>query len=131
MKQKYGPEIEGDTKTKHFIIFYAGEPMGYVQTYRITDYPDWNKFVQTGEEAAGLDFFIGDSKFRGRGLGSEIIFECLKQIIFEDPSISTVVSGPDPLNIISRRALEKAGFKYWKTIHPPEGNEYLMKVERT
>lgn len=131
VKEKYTPRIEGKTKTDHYVIMYKEEPIGYIQTYRVTDYPEWNQYVEVGEDAAGLDLFIGENEYRGQGLGSQVIREFLNQVVFKGPSITTCISGPDPLNTASKRAFEKAGFKYFKTINPPEGEEYLMKITKS
>lgn len=130
VKEKYTPRIEGKTKTDHYVISHGKKLIGYIQTYRVTDYPEWNQYVEAGADAAGLDLFIGENEFRGQGLGSQIIRAFLKQVVFKDPTLVTCISGPDPRNIASKRAFEKAGFKYFKTIHPPEGEEYLMKIAK-
>lgn len=130
VKRKFLPYVQGKRKTKAFIILFSKQPIGYIQTYRAVDYPKWNKFIKADKFTAGLDLFIGENDFRGRGLGSEIIREFLKQIVFQWPLILTCIGGPDPANTASKRALEKAGFKFWKTIHPPEGEEYLMSIEK-
>lgn len=53
------PRITGKQPTRCFFITYDEFPIGYIQTYRICDYPDYAKQVDVGEDAAGLDLFIG------------------------------------------------------------------------
>lgn len=127
--RKYLPYIEGKVKTRPFVILYEEKPIGYIQTYRVTDYPDWNVFVGADTNAAGLDLFIGESAFHGKGIGSEVIREFLLQVIFKDETTTSCVTGCNPGNKASIRVFEKAGFCYWKTIKNNTSNEieYLMR----
>src|SRR5205807_1917212 len=56
---KYAPRIAGRAPTRSFVTMYGDTPIGYIQTYRIDDYPEYSRYVRAGEEAAGVDLFIG------------------------------------------------------------------------
>ena len=38
---KYGGRIDGNDPTRSFVIVSGAEPIGYIQTYRIADYPQY------------------------------------------------------------------------------------------
>ncbi|MBI4642139.1 MAG: GNAT family N-acetyltransferase [Candidatus Tectomicrobia bacterium] len=43
--EKYSPRIQGQEPTDGFVILYDDTPIGYIQTYKIKDYPDYSKYV--------------------------------------------------------------------------------------
>ena len=51
-------------------IVVAGEDVGLIQTYLLADYPDYAALVDAGDEAAGLDLFLGEARLTGSGLGT-------------------------------------------------------------
>lgn len=130
--EKYTPYINGVKPTRAFIIFHAKKPIGYIQTYRINDYPEYSKHLALGEEAAGIDLYIGDADYVYKGLGSEIIKQFMKDFIFEQTDVSSCVIGPEPKNVSAIRAYKKAGFSDLKTVQLPNEPEpeYIMKHER-
>ena len=69
----YLPTIEGTDPTQHYLALLDGEPLGMIQTYLVSDYPDYAALIEEGEGTAGLDLFIGDEAQTGSGLGTEMI----------------------------------------------------------
>ena len=65
--RKYGGRIAGQEPTRSFVIECDERPIGYIQTYRIADYPEYAKQLDVRENAAGVDLFIGDATRVGRG----------------------------------------------------------------
>src|SRR5690349_18635881 len=65
VEARYGPAIDGDEPTQMFVIEIDGRPAGSIQTYLVSDYPDW-----IGDEpgVAGVDLFIAEEELTGRGL---------------------------------------------------------------
>lgn len=126
---KYGPRIRGEEPTDCYIILHDGQPIGYIQTYRVTDYPEYAAAVQGEEGAAGLDLFIGEAAFLHEGLGAPLLRRFLAEVVFAAGARSCVV-GPEPANQAAIRAYEKAGFRYLRTVTIPgeEQPEYLMSV---
>lgn len=132
VEEKYAPLVRGEDPTRPFLILYAERPIGYIQTYRIADEPEYARALDLDEAAAGIDLFIGEDAYRGRGLGPEILRRFLVDVVFADPEIESCIIGPEPGNTVAIRAYEKAGFRYLKTVAvpgEPEG-EYLMRVGR-
>jgi RimJ/RimL family protein N-acetyltransferase len=130
--EKYGPDIADRALTRAYLIMYAGDPIGYIQTYRIRDYPEYAAAVGMDEEAAGVDLLIGETAYLHKGLGSHILRQFLRAVIFAAGDIASCIIGPSEANTIAIRAYEKAGFRFFKTI--PSTNEptpeYLMRITR-
>lgn len=85
---KYAPRIAGKEPTRGYIIAHADKPIGYIQEYRIGDYPEWARVVQIDEAAAGVDLFIGEADFRDRGLGAALLREFLRHVVFAAPALA-------------------------------------------
>ena len=130
---KYLPRIRGEVPTDPYLILYAEQPIGYIQTYRISDHPEYNQYVQADEHTAGLDLFIGEGEYLQRGLSGPILREFLRQIVFRQDWAERCVVGPEPDNQVAIRAYEKAGFHYWKTVQIPDEPqpEILMSIHRS
>ena len=73
---KYGPRITGQVPTTPYLIQYGDNPIGYIQTYHINDHPDYNKYVQADEHAAGLDLFNRRTGLSPQGIRQR----CLDQV---------------------------------------------------
>ena len=133
IEEHYLPAIEGREATKLFLILYEGEPIGFIQSYRISAEDDeaYASLVDV-EDSAGVDLLIGDPEYLYRGLGRHVIRRFLSEHVFTDPGVEVCVIGPEPKNAAAIRAYEKAGFRYFKTIRVPgePQPEYLMKLTR-
>lgn len=131
--KKYTPRIEGKNPTSSFIVCYEEIPVGYIQTYKINDYPDFAKHLKMDVTGfACVDLFIGNAKFMGKGLGSLMLKKFLKDIVFTQEGIIVCLIDPEPVNIRAIRSYEKAGFKYLKTIQVPDEKKpkYLMIIKK-
>src|SRR5690348_9127907 len=106
---KYSPRILGKEPTRSFIIESSRMPIGYVQTYRIADYPDYAQYLGVSDDAAGVDLFVGEPKYMGLGLGSQLLREFLERIVFSDGSVAECIIGPDVRNLRAIRCYEKVG----------------------
>lgn len=129
---KYGNRINGDDPTNSYLIFYDNTPIGYIQAYQISDYPDYNKYAQVDENTAGVDLFIGEDNYIHKGFGTVILTKFLREVVFSKDSIVSCVVGPEPKNKVAIRCYEKVGFRYFKTIYLPEEKEpeYLMHIKK-
>lgn len=128
--KKYLPRINGEQPIHSFIIVCDAVDIGYIQTYRIDDYPEYSKYVQAEASAAGLDLFIGEKDFIHIGLGKQILRKFLADYVFSMNGVNCCMIGPEPLNKIAIKAYEKVGFVYYKTIQVPDEDEpeYLMRI---
>ena len=126
----YLPTIEGTDPTQHYLALLDGEPLGMIQTYLVSDYPDYAALIEEGEGTAGLDLFIGDEAQTGSGLGTEMIRMFLDEVVFARPETTACAADPDVRNTASLRAFEKAGFRAVREFVDPEDNELHTLVRR-
>jgi RimJ/RimL family protein N-acetyltransferase len=130
--EKYAPRIRSEVPVRSFLILYADSPIGYIQTYRISDHPEYNAGIGADDQTAGVDLFIGEADYLHQGYGTAALRKFLLEIIFADESFTSCLVGPEPANKAAIRCYEKVGFNFWKTIHVPgePENEYLMRISR-
>lgn len=113
VEAEYGPVVDGADPTDVFIVHDDGQPVGMVQRYRLTDYPEWERAIPPGvtpREGAGIDYLIGDLARIGRGLGGRIISAFVADTWVRYPDVPAVVVAVQQENRRSWRVLEKAGF---------------------
>jgi RimJ/RimL family protein N-acetyltransferase len=110
----YLPSIEGEEPTDHYIVILDEQPVGFVETYLVSDHPDYAALVGVGEGVAGVDLFIADVALILQGLGTEMISRFVDEIVFASPATTGCIAGPDVRNAASIRAFEKAGFHFVK-----------------
>ena len=53
--QHYLPAIEGSEPTDLYLILSDGLPVGFIQTYRVSDYPEYRDLVAVEAGVAGVD----------------------------------------------------------------------------
>ena len=104
---EYRAALEGREPTEHFMIVVDGCAIGMIQTYLVSDYPEWEEVVQVGEGVAGVDLMIGEEELIGRGLGPQILAAFARDVITAPAVVATV----EEANRRSWRAFEKAGFR--------------------
>ncbi|MBI5273772.1 MAG: GNAT family N-acetyltransferase [Chlamydiales bacterium] len=110
---------DGTKKPIHaFIITYADHPIGYIQYYNAFDFPrDFNIHAiwdDPQQSLAGIDFFIGDTAYLGKGIGTKVLKLFLKEYVFEH--FFAALSDPKKANVKAIKAYEQAGFKQCKEI---------------
>jgi aminoglycoside 6'-N-acetyltransferase len=108
--QRYLPAIEGNEPTELYLIVSENRPVGFIQTYRVSDHPTYRDLVEVEDGVAGVDLLVGEPELTGRGLGSEALVRFVRDVIFSRPDIHACVADPDAENLASLRAFEKAGF---------------------
>jgi len=97
-----------------------------IQTYLISDYPEWEAVVQVGDGVAGLDLLIGEEELIGRGLGPKILASFVRDVVGADAVVATV----EHENRRSWRAFEKAGFQYVRDVEEDGVPHRLMRWDR-
>jgi len=128
--QHYLPAIEGSEPTDLYLILSEGLPVGFIQTYRVSDYPEYRDLVAVEEGVAGVDLFVAEPELTGRGFGSEALRRFVADIVFSDPEIRACVADPDAENIASLRAFEKAGFRIVRRFVDPNDHDKLHALLR-
>jgi aminoglycoside 6'-N-acetyltransferase len=114
VEARYGPAVDGVEPTEVFVVEHDGEAVGLIQRYRLTSYPDWQKALAvagTPNDAAAVDYLIGEVALVGRGLGGPMIDRFVEDTWSTYPDVPAVVVSVQQENRRSWRALEKAGFQ--------------------
>ncbi|GAB3763176.1 aminoglycoside 6'-N-acetyltransferase [Nocardioides ginsengisegetis] len=106
---KYGPSIDGMTPTRMWVVEVNGRSVGFVQDYRIGDYPDY-ALLGPDPAAIGVDYAIGDPVWTGRGLGVRVLWAWMLRAHKRFPTSEQFFAAPDHRNAASLRILAKAGF---------------------
>ena len=107
-ERKYGPRIAGDSPVRVHVVVANGQDCGYIQHYRAGDIDP----AAADPNAIGLDFAIGIAELTGRGLGPNLIWSYLRDVVLPaHPAARHVEASPDAANTRSIRALAKAGFE--------------------
>ena len=127
-ERKYGPRIDGTSATRVHVALAGGRPAGFAQHYQLRDYPACG-----GIDAIGIDYLIGDAGLTGHGLGPQLIWAYLQQVVFPAwPGARQVAASPEVANRRSVRALEKAGFTRARVIRGERADrpELLCTLDR-
>jgi len=93
-----------------FIIFAGDVPIGYMQYYNSHDFPPEQSYncSEFLEHCAGLDWYIGEVEFIGKGIASQIFLLFLEQFVF--CKFDHVLVDPDSQNTKAIHIYEKIGF---------------------
>jgi aminoglycoside 6'-N-acetyltransferase len=129
VEAKFGPRIDGAEPTHVFVIEEDSLPVGWIQWYLWSDYPEHALPLGAGPASAGIDLAIGEISRTGLGLGGVVICDFLEQIVFADNSVPTVVTDPEEGNLRSLRAFQKAGFTVANTVRLA-GENFNRRVVR-
>ncbi len=106
-QRKYGPRIAGDSPVRVHVLVVDGQDCGFAQHYRTGDVDP----AATEPDAVGIDYVIGVEDLTGHGLGPQLIWSYVHDIVLPaHPAARHVVASPDATNIRSIRALAKSGF---------------------
>ena len=108
MEQKYAERIDGMSPTRMWVVEVNGRSVGFVQDYRIGDYPDY-AVLGPDPDAIGVDYAIGADAWRGRGLGQRMLWAWMRRARTRFPEATTYFAAPDHRNAASLRVLAKAG----------------------
>lgn len=110
-ERHYGPGIDGTEPTRHWVVEVNGRSVGFVQDYLVGDHPEY-ALLTAQPEAVGFDYAIGDPSWVGRGVGTRVLWQYLRDVVRPHyPDASTYFAAPDHRNLASLRVLDKLGFK--------------------
>lgn len=132
VRARYQGRMSGVSATRAFVVTFDATDAGYVQAYPIDAYPEYRDVVAAGDGWVGIDFFIGESGYLRRGLGTLMIDRFVTEVVFSDPAVTVCMAGPDPANEASVRALEAAGFVASRVVEVAgeEGGTEVVMVRR-
>jgi aminoglycoside 6'-N-acetyltransferase len=128
--EKRQAALEGRRDVEHYVILEDERPVGMIQTYRVSDHPEWRELIGVEPEATGVDLFIGEPDAVGRGLGPEILREFARTVIFARPETTAAVATVEEANRRSWRAFEKAGFRHVRNVEEDGLPHRLLRLDR-
>ncbi|WP_395659384.1 GNAT family N-acetyltransferase [Nocardioides sp.] len=105
---QYGPSIDGTTPTRMWVAEVNGRSVGFLQDYRIGDYPEY-AVLGPDPDAIGVDYALCE-EWSGRGFGARVLWEWMLRARRRFPAAATFFAAPDHRNAASLRMLAKAGF---------------------
>lgn len=109
IEEKYAERIDGMSPTRMWVVEVNGRSVGFVQDYRIGDYPEY-AVLGPDPDAIGVDYAIGAAQWRGRGLGQRVLWAWMRRARARFPDATSYFAAPDHRNAASLRVLAKAGF---------------------
>jgi RimJ/RimL family protein N-acetyltransferase len=130
----YLAAIRGSDPTELYLIELDDRPGGFIETYLVSDYPEYEAVVGTGEGVAGVDLFLANEEQTGRGIGSRVLVEFVRDVVFAAQTTTACIAGPDADNGASIRAFEKAGFTARREFREPDDQNrlhVLMRLDRS
>ncbi len=92
--------------TKRYLFFLDSEPVGYIQSYIINTNHPYSQIISVSDKIMGVDFFIGNLNFLGKGYASIVLKEFIK-IYCND---SNIIVDPAINNYKSIHIYNKIGF---------------------
>ena len=114
VERDFGASVDGRDATELFVALLAGRPFGLIQRYPIAAYPEYldelSQVCAVPPNALSIDYLIGDSELRGRGVGAAMIAAFVNACWASCPQASAIVVPVATGNLASWRALERAGF---------------------
>ncbi|WED44450.1 GNAT family N-acetyltransferase [Legionella cardiaca] len=109
-----------------FIVMIGGEPVGYIQRYPVEkNHPFW-KYTQCFP-SMGIDLFIGNLTFLGKGWSSKILSCFIKQYC---AMAAEIIVDPETTNFKAIRSYHRLGFQNLVEITANKKKYQLMALER-
>lgn len=111
ISKKLEPYIQGVGEIRCYIVCIHGKSIGYVQSYPVKLHPWDNQNLSESviQDSAGVDLFIGEEKYIGKGNACKILDAFLEQYIW--PFYRYCLADPNILNEPSLRLFKKCGFQ--------------------
>jgi aminoglycoside 6'-N-acetyltransferase len=122
--------LAGRDATAYFVIELEGWPVGMIQTYLVSDNPEWEEVVGREEGLAGVDLLIGGEDAIGGGLGPRVLERFALEVVFARRATQACDATVEEANRRSWRAFEKAGFRHVRDVEEDGLPHRLMRLER-
>lgn len=107
---KYGPRIRREVPAQSWLAAMGGAPFGYLQSYRVADWPAFQATVGVNH-GVSVDLFIGEEGLLGRGVGRRMLSGFVDQAAFAQyPDERLCWIGHEAENLAARRCSAAAGF---------------------
>lgn len=93
--------------TQRYLFAIDGESIGYIQSYIISADSSYAKFCSENATVMGIDFFIGNRNFMGKGLALKIFAQFIKSHCL---TATKILVDPENINHRSIHLYKKYGF---------------------
>ena len=110
-----------------WVVEVGGDPVGFVQDYRIRDYPETAVLVPD-PDAVGVDYLIGEVEWTGRGVGRRMLTSWFELAQGGYPDAETYFAAPDHRNRASRNLLLSVGFVEGAWFDEPQRDGTLLSL---
>jgi len=109
-----------------FIIYDKDKAIGYIHYYFANRVgKGWWPNAKPG--TVGIDIFIGETGYIGKGYGKKILEKFLK-VISQDQKIKKVIVDVAPDNARAKACYEKVGFSFVEETDTPEGRTLVFEI---
>jgi RimJ/RimL family protein N-acetyltransferase len=108
--ERYGARVDGTSTTRMWVGEVNGRSVGFVQDYRIRDYPGF-AVLTPDPDAVGFDYSIGELAWTGRGIGPRMVWAWILTTWHDLDDRPRLFAAPDHRNERSLRMLDKPGFE--------------------
>lgn len=139
LEEDFGPGVDGEDAVEYFIVAIDGVECAFIQSCQLHDEDEWWSALQVVDaprDAFTVDYFIAEPSLVGKGLGTAVIRQFLKDRWRRYPDATCSIVDVDPANPPSWRALEKNGYRaIWEgelDVSDPrdQGTSRLYRLDR-
>lgn len=118
---------------KEYLVQHHNHPFGYIRYYDAHLWPEGTGQVDP-EGTYGIDLYIGDEAYLGKGFGRAMLTQFIKEIIKEQHEsgnpIKKIVVDPEVENIAAIKTYLNLGFTIERQIDDPFwGKQYIMALD--
>jgi len=130
VEAKYEPRIRGAAPTRCHLALHRQRPFGYLQCYRIADWPEWAVLIGA-TNGVGVDLAIFEPDMIGRGFGRAMLSTHVHTVAFRlYPEEIRCFIAHDLENEPAIAASKAAGFRHVRDFEEDGRANALFVVER-
>lgn len=139
VESHFGSMFDGSSTTHGFIVSIDDTPVGFIQYYFYSDEPDStadiSQVTPVHDNDGSIDYFIGDARHVGKGIGRQIITAFCAQLRAELPHLDGLIVAVHADNPASWKCLQHAGFTivgrgYFAPDNPDDSREHFVLEQR-
>lgn len=128
--KKYDPDQMFMYGIWGYIVYFEKTPIGYVQYYQVEKSNEWvTVFGRPNKRVYGIDLFIGELDFLGKGHGVIIVKKIVDKI-FNDTNADAVMADPNAENLAAVSCFQNAGLKKVKRVMHDDKYILYMEIDR-
>lgn len=113
----------------NYIAEYNSIPFGYICLYDASIDSDNIGFIEP-VGTYGMELFIGNPDFIGKGFGQKMLLSFIEMIIKQNKNINRIILDPNPDNIVAYNLYLKLGFTPFREFYNPNyGKLVIMALD--